>query len=73
MGVRRDRRGQGLGKAIKAAALLHVRKLLPTVELMTTGNNQVNAPMLAINRQLGFFTHRSGGFYEIPAEALPRG
>lgn len=73
MGVRRDRRGQGLGKAIKAAALLHVRKALPTVELMTTGNNEVNAPMLAINRQLGFFTHRSGGFYEIPADALPRG
>ncbi len=72
MGVRRDRRGQGLGKAIKAAALLHVRKSLPTVELMTTGNNQVNAPMLAINRQLGFFTHRSGGFYEIAADALPR-
>ena len=71
-GVRRDRRGQGLGKAIKAAALLHVRKSLPTVELLTTGNNQVNAPMLAINRQLGFFTHRSGGFYEIPADALPR-
>lgn len=72
-GVRRDRQGQGIGKAIKAAALLHTRKSLPGVELMTTGNNQVNAPMLAINRQLGFFTHRSGGFYEIAAVALPRG
>ncbi len=69
-GVRLNRRGQGVGKAVKAATLLHVRAALPAVRLLTTGNNEVNAPMLAINRQLGFTPHFASIGWEIGLEAL---
>jgi RimJ/RimL family protein N-acetyltransferase len=51
-GTRRDRRGRGLATLAKAessrrAAALGITRIL-------TSNNRENAPMLAVNRRLGF-------------------
>ena len=64
-GVRPDARGRGLGKWIKAAMLLHIRDLYPATEWIGTGNAGSNAPMLKINRALGFKQHRTGTAYQI--------
>ncbi|HWI64653.1 MAG TPA: GNAT family N-acetyltransferase [Symbiobacteriaceae bacterium] len=51
-GVHRDHRGKGLGTAVKVAAvMLAARRGVPYV---STFNHVVNAPMLAINNQLGY-------------------
>jgi GNAT superfamily N-acetyltransferase len=51
-GVRRDRRGRGLAYAVKLASLRKVREA--GFETMLTANDLENAPMLAVNRRLGF-------------------
>lgn len=50
--VRRDRRGRGLAYAVKVASLQRARDL--GLRTMTTSNDLENAPMLAVNRKLGF-------------------
>jgi mycothiol synthase len=69
-GVRPDARGRGLGKWIKAAMLLHLHRLYPDAEWVATGNAGSNAPMLKINRALGFKPYRSGVEYQITREKL---
>ncbi|WP_114858742.1 GNAT family N-acetyltransferase [Azospirillum brasilense] len=64
-GVRRDRRGLGVGKGLKAALLRHVRSARPSVRLMITRNAATNGPMLAINRRLGYAEHKVLGTYQI--------
>ncbi len=51
-GVRRAFRGRGLAKAAKARSL-HVARTLGCREAFT-GNDDANAPMLAVNRWLGY-------------------
>lgn len=53
-GVQEKYRGKGLGKWLKGAVLLRVRKEFPAVTTVSTQNATSNGPMLAINRQLGF-------------------
>jgi GNAT superfamily N-acetyltransferase len=65
-----DARGRGLGKWLKAALLLHVRQLYPEVRWVRTDNAGSNAPMLAINRQLGFKKYREGSGYQISRDEL---
>src|SRR3989442_14943213 len=62
-GVRPDARGRGLGKWLKAAMLLHIHELYPDAEWITTGNAGSNAPMLAINKKMGFKQFRAGSEY----------
>ncbi len=69
-GVRPDARGRGLGKWIKAAMLLHLRKLYPEAEWVATRNAGSNAPMLAINKTLGFKQYRASTEYQISREKL---
>jgi mycothiol synthase len=69
-GVRREARGRGLGKWIKAAMVLHVRELYPDAEWITTGNAGSNAPMLKINRAMGFKAYRTGVDYQITRDKL---
>jgi len=69
-GVRADARGRGLGKWLKAAMLLHVRELYPQLRTVATGNASSNAPMLAINKKMGFKEHRPGNEYQISLEKL---
>ena len=64
-GVRPDARGRGLGKWIKAAMLAHLRVLYPDARWMATENAGSNAPMLAINKKLGFKQYRAGTEYQI--------
>jgi GNAT superfamily N-acetyltransferase len=58
-------RGRGIGKWIKAAMLAHVRELYPDLRWVVTGNAGSNAPMLAINKRLGFREYRAGSEYQI--------
>lgn len=51
-GVRRDRRGRGLAYAVKLDSLRQAREL--GLDTMLTANDLENAPMLAVNRKLGF-------------------
>lgn len=56
-GVRQEYRGRGLGKWLKAAMLLHLRRDYPGVKYVVTANADSNAPMMAINLKLGFKRH----------------
>jgi GNAT superfamily N-acetyltransferase len=69
-GVRPDARGRGLGKWIKAAMLLHLRELYPDAEYVITDNAGSNAPMLKINRTIGFKPYRTGTEYQITRDRL---
>lgn len=68
--VRPDARGRGLGKWIKAAMLRHVHELHPKAEWVTTENAGSNAPMLAINKKLGFKEFRAATEYQISRDDL---
>lgn len=65
-------RAKGLAKAVKAAMLQLVRQRHPDVRTMITTNADANAPMLAINRRLGFAVHRREVTYQIGSDALDR-
>jgi mycothiol synthase len=69
-GVRPDARGRGLGKWIKAAMLAHLHVLYPDAQWVATENAGSNAPMLAINKKLGFKQYRAGTEYQISRDAL---
>jgi GNAT superfamily N-acetyltransferase len=69
-GVRPDARGRGLGKWIKAKMLAHMHELYPMAEWVVTDNAGSNAPMLAINKKLGFKLYREGAEYQVSREAL---
>jgi GNAT superfamily N-acetyltransferase len=63
-------RGRGLGKWIKAANLLRIRSLYPDAQWISTENAGSNAPMLAINKKLGFKQYRVGSSYQLSRERL---
>jgi GNAT superfamily N-acetyltransferase len=69
-GVRPDARGRGLGKWIKAAMLSHLHKLYPQAQWLATENAGSNAPMLAINKKLGFKEYRAATEYQIGRDGL---
>jgi mycothiol synthase len=71
-GVRPDYRGRGLGKWIKAAMLLHLRPLHPEAEWVSTDNAGSNAPMLKINRDMGFRPYRNFTIYQMTRANLER-
>lgn len=68
--VHPDARGRGVGKWIKAKMLLRIRELYPDAEWVSTENAGSNAPMLAINRKMGFKKYRSGTQYQVSRERL---
>jgi GNAT superfamily N-acetyltransferase len=69
-GVLPSARGRGIGKWIKAAMLAHLRELYPDLRWVITGNAASNAPMLAINKRLGFKEYRAGAEYQISRDQL---
>jgi GNAT superfamily N-acetyltransferase len=52
--VRRDHRGHRLGMALKAANLRAMQRAHPEQKRIVTTNSEVNAPMVAINEEMGF-------------------
>ena len=63
-------RGRGLGKQLKSVLLLHVLQLYPSLRWVVTENAGSNAPMLSINRRMGFRTHVAGHGYQLTREEL---
>lgn len=71
-GVSGPYRGKGLGKWLKAAMLLRVRKDYPRVDFVVTDNATTNAAMLAINARLGFKLHKEWESVQIAREEFRR-
>jgi GNAT superfamily N-acetyltransferase len=69
-GVRPDARGRGLGKWIKAGMLGHLHKVYPQAQFVVTENAGSNAPMLAINKKLGFKQYRVETEYQVGRDRL---
>lgn len=69
-GVLPSARGRGIGKWIKAAMVLHLKKLYPDAKWITTENANSNAPMLKINRAMGFKPYRRSVEYQISRDKL---
>ena len=55
---------------IKAAMLAHLHKLYPQAKWVVTENAGSNAPMLAINKKLGFKQYRAGTEYQVSRDGL---
>ncbi|MHA2304737.1 MAG: GNAT family N-acetyltransferase [Candidatus Hodarchaeales archaeon] len=56
--VKKEYRGRGLGKLLKAEMLTYVKELFPNIKFVITDFAIVNDPMIAINRKLGFKKYR---------------
>ncbi|MEN8151804.1 MAG: GNAT family N-acetyltransferase, partial [Planctomycetota bacterium] len=69
-GVRPPYRGRGLGKWLKAANLLRVRREFPQVTVVLTDNATTNEAMLSINKRLGFEKYREEENFQITLEGL---
>jgi len=69
-GVRREYQNRGLGKWLKAAMMLDMRKRYPGVSYVDTNNFNNNGPMLSINDRMGFKLFEQFVFYKIRADEL---
>ncbi|MGQ0798131.1 MAG: GNAT family N-acetyltransferase [Methanobacteriota archaeon] len=69
-GVRKEFRGRGLGKWLKAAMLLRIREDFPEATFIGTGNASSNEAMLSINERLGFRTHKEPILAQMRLEAV---
>lgn len=67
-GVFPEFRSKGLGKWLKAAMLDKVLAERPPVRFVRTGNADSNAPMLKINRDLGFKPYLSQTVWQVETE-----
>jgi GNAT superfamily N-acetyltransferase len=63
-------RGRGLARAIKAAMLRRIHGSHPGAEEMKTSNAESNAPILAVNKRLGFSVLRRHVDYQITRAEL---
>ena len=61
---------RGLGRWLKAAMLEKVLRERPQVQYVRTGNADMNAPMLKINRELGFVPYRSDYTWQVETEKV---
>jgi GNAT superfamily N-acetyltransferase len=71
-GVAPGHRGHGLGRWMKATNALRLLAEKPAVRRIETENATTNGPMLAINHEMGFRSHETIGWWEIPAADLAR-
>jgi GNAT superfamily N-acetyltransferase len=69
-GVFPEHRGHGIGRWLKAAMLEHVLAEHPEIRFVRTGNADVNAAMLSINRELGFRPYVSRTLWQVELAAI---
>jgi RimJ/RimL family protein N-acetyltransferase len=69
-GVAQPWRRKGLAKAVKARTLQLLQEHYPDVKMVETRNASVNAPMLAVNSNLGFRTVQQDRMYQVPLAFL---
>jgi len=69
-GVGRKYQGRSLGKWVKAEMIAYLREIYSDMTEIRTGNATVNAPMLSINRRLGFKTIHDGVTFKIGVNDL---
>lgn len=67
-----EARGQGLGRWLKAAMLEKILQDRPEATKVRTDNANVNAPMLAINHDLGFRQVASETSWELTLDVVDR-
>ncbi len=71
-GVHPDQTGRGLGKWLKAEMLFYIKEKLPKTIFIRTGNADYNAPMVSINKRMGFKQHLTEKCYKIKLEKLEK-
>jgi GNAT superfamily N-acetyltransferase len=71
-GVMPAERGRGLGRWLKARMLLKVLQERPQVQVIRAGNATSNAPMLKINRLLGFKQLVAWSVWQVELESVER-
>lgn len=71
-GVRPEFRGRGLGKWLKAEMIMFIRRVFPDVKYISTGNADINAPMLSINTRMGYKRYKRGTGYKFKVEKLAK-
>ncbi|MFX1284300.1 MAG: GNAT family N-acetyltransferase [Promethearchaeota archaeon] len=69
-GVKKEYRGRGLGKWLKAEMVTYIKKTFPEVKYLVTDFSITNAPMIAINKRLGFKKHMMWTEYKFNVEDL---
>jgi mycothiol synthase len=69
-GVRKAYQGRGIGKWLKAEMIAYLKKHYHNMTEIDTGNATTNAPMLSINRRLGFQTVRDNVTFKIGVDEL---
>ncbi|MFX0116808.1 MAG: GNAT family N-acetyltransferase [Candidatus Hodarchaeota archaeon] len=71
-GVREQYRGTGKAKWLIAAMLLKIREDFSQVAVVRTETANINAPMIAINNQLGFKSYKETLYAQITLKALEK-
>lgn len=69
-GVLPEYRSNGLGRWLKAAMIQKILTERPVVKRIRTGNANSNAPMLAINHELGFKLYKSDVVWQLERTKL---
>jgi GNAT superfamily N-acetyltransferase len=70
--VMREHRGHGLGFALKVANLFAVAQAHPAVRTINTWNAEENAPMIAVNEEMGFGVVAHSAYWHRPIVRLHR-
>ncbi len=66
--IRRDFRGRGLGRAVKAAMMRWVLADFPDLERVVTNTAAGNASMIRVNGQIGYVHYADIGVFEASVE-----
>jgi mycothiol synthase len=71
-GVMPEHRNRGLGRWLKAAMLTRILHERPEVQVIRTGNADSNAPMLKINRALGFKPYIAWAVWQVDLDSVEK-
>ncbi len=71
-GVKKEYRGRRLGKMLKADMMMLIKDRFPHINYIATGNAMSNAPMLLINRGMGFKEVKRYETYKFSLEGLEK-